>query len=106
MEEKLVSRDCSPPVEVKSASSSVENGWRDAITRSAPSSARDCSSTEVSRLLRKHPIATRAATPKTTLREKTIKRRRLLRVSRQAIFHVHGNRKSILSPLCALLAGD
>src|SRR6185436_9003877 len=93
MEENEASRDCSPPSSRNGFSSSGENAWREPITRSAPSRLLACSSMARSRLWPSEPMAVSAAMPRTMELEKSKRRFRLVRLSRQAIRHVHEDAK-------------
>src|SRR5579859_2591537 len=89
MVENEISRDCSPPIFWNSCSISGENGSREFSARSAPSKVLACSSMARSRFVPREPMAVNAAMPSTMEQENRRSRFRLVRLSRQAIFHVH-----------------
>ncbi len=82
---KRTSRACVSPRFRSICSCAGVNGRELSTTKSAPNNERACSSIAPARLARNKPIAISAATPNEIEIEKRRSRRRLERLSRQAI---------------------
>src|SRR5688572_23379035 len=102
MDEKLTSRDCSPPISRNSSSSFASKGCRELITKSAPRRLLDCSWIARSRFVPSEPMAVSAAIPSTIEHENSTSLRRLARLSRHAMRQVQGESRALA---LAIMAG-